>query len=269
MTAALLLEISLTLQAVAGVADPAQRFSPVPAPAGLTDPCRERGPVGGWRRRRNNLLCVLSRRGRRQSRVRGATPGQPHLRAGKHQRKNGLAPPPRRPVSIAHAAPLTPSRTHEAGFPGHIGKRPIAVVLKKVIARLLPSGKAFEAPSVHQKNVEPAVVVVIIEGHAAACGFQQVFVLVLAAVNRLGMQSRFTRNVQKGDAEILRRIRGRDSRSPRGLRRTKSTIGRTGLLFSKRYRESQNLLKRENQGRPAQRMQKVSSSGSQSIPSLS
>jgi hypothetical protein len=48
MTAALLLEVALTVQAVAGVADPAQRFAPVPSPAGLTDPCRDRGPPGRW-----------------------------------------------------------------------------------------------------------------------------------------------------------------------------------------------------------------------------
>ncbi|HMF44228.1 MAG TPA: hypothetical protein VKQ32_26330 [Polyangia bacterium] len=48
MASSAVLELALMLQAVAGVADPAQRFMPVPAPAPLTDPCRDRGPVGRW-----------------------------------------------------------------------------------------------------------------------------------------------------------------------------------------------------------------------------
>jgi hypothetical protein len=45
-----LLDLALFLQAAFGVADPAQRFAPVPAPsaAGASDPCRERGPAGRW-----------------------------------------------------------------------------------------------------------------------------------------------------------------------------------------------------------------------------
>jgi len=45
---AFLLNLALMAQAVTGVADPAQRFAPVPGPAGMADPCRERGPVGRW-----------------------------------------------------------------------------------------------------------------------------------------------------------------------------------------------------------------------------
>jgi hypothetical protein len=48
VTTALLLKVALLLEAVAGVADPAQRFAPVPAPASVADPCRDRGPVGRW-----------------------------------------------------------------------------------------------------------------------------------------------------------------------------------------------------------------------------
>lgn len=48
VTASALLELALMAQAVSGVADPAQRFAPVPSPAPLADPCRDRGPVGRW-----------------------------------------------------------------------------------------------------------------------------------------------------------------------------------------------------------------------------
>lgn len=40
--------LPLLLQAVFGVADPAQRFSPVPVPIAWADPCGDRGPVRKW-----------------------------------------------------------------------------------------------------------------------------------------------------------------------------------------------------------------------------
>ena len=39
---------TLLLQAVFGVADPVQRFEPVPTPIAWSDPCGDRGPVGQW-----------------------------------------------------------------------------------------------------------------------------------------------------------------------------------------------------------------------------
>jgi hypothetical protein len=40
--------LPLFLQAVFGVADPVQRFEPVPVPIAPADPCGDRGPVGQW-----------------------------------------------------------------------------------------------------------------------------------------------------------------------------------------------------------------------------
>lgn len=56
MNIAWLLQLALSTQTASagpsafGVADPAQRFTPVPAPRapGATDPCRARSPVGQW-----------------------------------------------------------------------------------------------------------------------------------------------------------------------------------------------------------------------------
>ena len=50
-------------------------------------------------------------------------------------------------------------------------------------SRLLAGWKSFEPPTVHQKNVQPAVVVVIVKCNAAAGGFEQIFVFVLAAID--------------------------------------------------------------------------------------
>jgi hypothetical protein len=40
--------LALAANAAFGVADPAQRFSPVPAPTSDADPCRDRGVAGSW-----------------------------------------------------------------------------------------------------------------------------------------------------------------------------------------------------------------------------
>ena len=44
----LLMPLVLLLQVAVGVADPSQRFSPVPGPVSESDPCGEQGPVGRW-----------------------------------------------------------------------------------------------------------------------------------------------------------------------------------------------------------------------------
>src|ERR1700737_319327 len=68
---------------------------------------------------------------------------------------------------------------------------------------LLPWGKTLEAGAVDQKNVQPAVVVVIVESHAAAGGFQQIFVFVLAAEDGFYVQAGLASNVEKRDAEVV------------------------------------------------------------------
>lgn len=44
----MVVQAALEAQAVFGVADPAQRFAPVPAPSGWSDPCGGRWPAHGW-----------------------------------------------------------------------------------------------------------------------------------------------------------------------------------------------------------------------------
>src|SRR5947208_14267958 len=69
----------------------------------------------------------------------------------------------------------------------------------------LSGGEAFEAPAVHEKNIQPAVVVVIIEGDTAASGLEKIFILVFAAENCFGVETGFARVVEKGHAKIVRK----------------------------------------------------------------
>lgn len=75
-------------------------------------------------------------------------------------------------VVVADADPLPPTVMDETGFRRDISKCAIAIILEKMRDWFLAFGKTFEAPAVHQKNIEPVVVVVVVESGAAACGFQ-------------------------------------------------------------------------------------------------
>ena len=92
-------------------------------------------------------------------------------------------------VVVAHAAGLAPAGAGEAGLEGDVGKRAVAIVLEEMADRLLAFGKAFEAPAVDEEDVDPVVLVVVKEGGAAAGGFKQVFVAVLAAEDGLDVEA--------------------------------------------------------------------------------
>ena len=69
--------------------------------------------------------------------------------------------------------------------------------------RGLACGKTFESRAVHEKNIEPSVVVVVVEGDAAAGGFEKIFVFVFAAEDGLGVEAGFAGDVDEADAEIV------------------------------------------------------------------
>ena len=127
-------------------------------------------------------------------------------------------------VVIPDAHALPPAGMHQPGFHRHIRKRPVAIILEQVRGRLLPLRKSFQPPAIHEKNIQPPVVVVVVKRHAASGRFQQIFVLVLAAKNRLGVQPSFFRNVQKTQPQ----------RRPRNLRICSSARSRSSWRYALR-----------------------------------
>jgi hypothetical protein len=99
---------------------------------------------------------------------------------------------------------------NQASLGGDVGEGAVAIIFVQAIGGLLARGKAFEARAVHPKNIEPAIVVVIVESDATTGGLRQIFVFMLAAKNRFGVEASFLRNVDEVDAE---------RRGGRGLRR--------------------------------------------------
>src|SRR5437879_12083574 len=63
-------------------------------------------------------------------------------------------------------------------------------------------GKTIEPGAIYQKNIEPAVVVVVVEGNAATRGFEQILVLVLSAKDCFRIQAGLAGNIQEAHAKI-------------------------------------------------------------------
>src|SRR5262249_25450671 len=112
-------------------------------------------------------------------------------------------------IVIADADALAPSGVADSGLRGDIRKRSVAIVFEKMRGRRLPRRKTFEARAVHQKNIEPAIVVVVVESDAAARRFEQIFVFMFAAKDRFDVEASLLRYVDEADAEVARLCRRR------------------------------------------------------------
>jgi len=66
---------------------------------------------------------------------------------------------------------------------------------------LVAGREPFEPSSIHQEDVEPPVVVVVVKGDAATSRLEQVFVLVFAAENSFRDEAGFARDVDERDVE--------------------------------------------------------------------
>src|SRR5947209_20341298 len=98
----------------------------------------------------------------------------------------------------------------QAGFERQVSKSAIAIVFEQVGGRSLAGGKSFEARTVHEKDIQPAIVVVVVESDTAAGCFEQIFIFVLAAENCFGVQAGFASYIDKCKSEGSSRCRIRD-----------------------------------------------------------
>ena len=81
-------------------------------------------------------------------------------------------------VVVADAAGLSPAGAKfQAGAFGDVGKCAVAIVLEQMAVGLVALGETLEPPAIYEEDVEPAIVVIVVEGQAAAGGFQKIFVL--------------------------------------------------------------------------------------------
>ena len=91
-------------------------------------------------------------------------------------------------IVVADARPPTPSRSAQAGLVRDIGERAVPIVLVQPVRA--PCGRPLEAGPAEDEDVQPAVVVVIEEGAAAADGFDDVALGVDPAIDDRRAQAR-------------------------------------------------------------------------------
>src|SRR5207253_246140 len=63
-------------------------------------------------------------------------------------------------------------------------------------------GKAFQPPSIHDKNVRPTVVVIIVKSDAATRGLEQILIFVLPAEDCLHVQAGFTSDIYEINLKV-------------------------------------------------------------------
>ena len=106
----------------------------------------------------------------------------------------------------------------EARLGGDVGEGGVAIVLEEMRSGLFAGGEAFEAGTVDEENVEPAVVVVVVEGDTTSGGLEEIFVFVLAPEDGFGVEPGLASHIEKSNAEIGRWCRnGRELGRRRGV----------------------------------------------------
>src|SRR5712671_5953520 len=115
--------------------------------------------------------------------------------------------------------------------------------------RSLPGGETLEARAIHQENIQPAIIIVIVECNAAAGRLQQILVLMLAAENRFDIKPGFASHIDEIDAQAIRGGWRRLLRSSRirGLQSDRTSVPRPNWPDQRK-----NILQRKYERRTAQ-----------------
>src|SRR5579863_5123397 len=153
-------------------------------------------------------------------------------------------------VIVADADALSPARMRDSSLQSHVGESSVAIVAEKMRSWFVAGGEALKARSVHQKYIEPAIVVVVVEGNAASSSLEQIFILVLAAVDGLGIQAGLACNVEEGDSQVAARCRLL-------FRRTSFLQWWRTRAQPARASQREHAFERKHQGRTAERFQKT------------
>lgn len=105
-------------------------------------------------------------------------------------------------VIVAGAHALAPTGPRHACLRRNVGERAVAVVLVEAADRLLTfRERGLKTRAVYKEQVEPAVIIVIKEGDAAAGGFEQKLVLLFGSKDRFRIETGFARYIDELDAK--------------------------------------------------------------------
>ena len=75
-------------------------------------------------------------------------------------------------VVVADANSLPPTGARQTGFAGDVSECAVAIVLEQIADRFFARGETLKAPAIHQKDIQPAVVIEVVKSGAASGGLQ-------------------------------------------------------------------------------------------------
>ena len=101
-------------------------------------------------------------------------------------------------IVVPDANPLRPSVPDQARPRRNVRKSAVAVVAKKVVSGLLSLREPLESRAGKEKDVEPAIVVVVKKGHPAAVRLQNITLCLFSTIVVANVQSRLFRNINEG-----------------------------------------------------------------------
>src|SRR5271157_5023380 len=81
-------------------------------------------------------------------------------------------------VVVADTDALSPTARGQARFRGDIGERAVMIVAVEMVRRPLTGFRRFQGCAVHDEDIEPAIIVVVEDGDARACGLNNVLLAV-------------------------------------------------------------------------------------------
>src|SRR5438477_12076310 len=111
---------------------------------------------------------------------------------------------------------------------------------------LLPFWKALQSPAVYKEDIEPPIVVIVIESHATACSLKQVFVFLDTAEDGLRIQSGSSRDIDTTDAKRI------------GGFLAFSNFGISAGGLAPQYARAADLIEAQNKTSAAERSQEIS-----------
>ncbi len=103
-------------------------------------------------------------------------------------------------VVVSHATGLSPSGSGQTRLLGDVPESTVTIVVKQITGGIAIPNSRVKAGSVHQKNIEPAIVVVVEERHPATHLLEQKLFVCRAAGNVSSVpQSSLASNVGEND----------------------------------------------------------------------
>src|ERR1700678_533797 len=103
-------------------------------------------------------------------------------------------------VTDTHA--LSPTRMGQACLGSDVAESAVPIIVKQLVGGMILVRRSIQSSSVHQKDVQPSIIVVVDERHPRAGGLKNVLLAVVSAAHLDKVQTCFARHVSHGIAKF-------------------------------------------------------------------